>query len=268
MLAASAAVSVLSALAVIGLTTSAHAGESQPAPAGVSQTDVAPPSPGRERLELGAALDSEDGVIGSAYVGKNNLVPGMFTFATFRYARETRRGRAGLIKPDLLGKGIDAGVDVNYRRDAYDDQGFAATTYGIEPYLRFNAAHGGGLTTGLGYRVQTIDDLAADGPPSFRRDAGTRSGLYLRVCYTLDKLIETNRLTLSVGVDNHAYNLGAGSAAFWQSEGWARTKVAIIPEQLSVLNIVRVGYMRGFGDDSPSVADRFFMGDQTRSARK
>jgi len=246
---------------MIASIATVQASENQPrSPVAASQTNTVPPSPGPERLELGAAVDSEDGLIGSAYIGKNNLIPGVFTFAKFRYARETQRGQAGLFKPHALGRHIDAGVDFDYRRDAYDDQGFRATTFGIEPYLQFDTRHWGVVTTGLGYRVQTVDDLAADAPASFRRDEGTRSGLYAHVAYTLDNFVATKHLTLSAGIDNHAWNLGSGSDAVWQTEAWTRAKVALVPDDLSLLNIVRVGYMRGLGGESPSVADRFFIG--------
>ncbi|SDV46217.1 BamA/TamA family outer membrane protein [Chitinasiproducens palmae] len=249
---------------LISSITTARASDASPAPAAdASATEprhAAPPSPGPERLELGAAVDSESGLIGSAYVGKNNLIPGVFTFATFRYARETQRGQAGLFKPNAFGERVDAGVDFNYRRDAYDDQGFCARTYGIEPYVQFHIGAKGVLTTGLGYRVQTVDHLAGDAPLSFRHDEGTRSGVYLRASYALDKFVDTTRLTMSADLDNHLYNLASGRDGVFQSEGRLRTKVALVPDSLSLLNIVRVGYMHAVGGGSPSVADRFFIG--------
>ncbi|MGI4985158.1 MAG: BamA/TamA family outer membrane protein, partial [Janthinobacterium lividum] len=249
---------------MIATIMAAQAGEnpSPPpvAPAAGNQINAPPPSPGPERLEIGAALDSEDGPIGSAYAGRNNLIPGVFAFATLRYARHTQRAQAGLFKPQALGERIDAGVDLDVRRDAYADQGFRATTYGVEPYLRFDARRGGVLTTGLGYRVRTVDDLAADAPPFFRRDAGTRSGVYAHVSHTLDRFVETRRLTLSAGIDNHAYDLNSGNHAVWRTEAWSRAKVALVPGDLSLLDTVRVGFMRPLGGGSPSVADRFFIG--------
>lgn len=229
-------------------------------PAVAAQRDARPPSPGPERLELGAALDSESGLIGSLYAGKNNLIPGVFSFATFRYARETQRGQAGLFKPDAFGAHVDAGIDFNYRRDAYDDQGFGASTYGVEPYVQLHTGPKGILSAGVGYRVQTVDRLAVDAPLSFRRDEGTHSGLYLRASYALDKFVDTKRLTVSANVDNHLYNIGSGRDAVWQSEARLRSRIALVPDSLSLLNIVRVGYMHGLGGGSPSVADRFFIG--------
>jgi len=218
------------------------------------------PSPGPERLEVGAAVDSQDGFIGSAYFGKDNLIPGIFTFATLRYAREAQRATVGVLKPHAFGDKIDAGVDVNFRRDAYGDQGFNTTTYGVEPYVQFHTAHGGVVTAGVGYRVQTLNGLATDAPLSFRDDAGTRAGLYLRLSTSLDKFVETQRLTLSANIDNHLYNLTSGNAAIWQSEGRVQSTFAIVPDSVNLLNTVRIGAMGGVGGGSPGVADRFFIG--------
>jgi len=232
----------------------------QPRPAPAAAAPAPAPSPGPERLELGAALDSDDGLVGSAYAGKNNLIPGVFTFATLRYARETQRGQAGVFRQGALGANVDAGVDFDYRRDAYDDQGFRLTSYGIEPYLQWRRGRAGTLTAGVGYRVLTVGGIAADAPASFRRDAGTTQGLYAHVAYALDKLVRTKRFTLGVGTDGHLYNLSAGGRAFAQVEGWSRAKLALVPDDLSLLNTIRIGYMHGLGGDAPGIADRFFIG--------
>ncbi|WP_321793900.1 BamA/TamA family outer membrane protein [Burkholderia pyrrocinia] len=225
-----------------------------------SQTDVASPSPGPERLELGIAADSEEGLIGSVYVGKNNLIPGVFTFATFRNTGETRRAQAGLFKHDACGPNIDAGLDLNHRRDAYDDQGYRQSNMSVEPYLQFRTGHWGTVTTGLGYRWVTLDGIATDASPSIHRDEGTDRGLYARVSWTLPDVMTTSRFGMSVGMDGHVYNLDSSSRAFLQTEGWTRTKLALIPDDLSLLNVVRVGYMHGLDGEPVSLADRFFIG--------
>ena len=238
--------------------------DNAPSQASHDNPDVAvvAPSPGPERLDVGAAVNSQDGLIGSAYFGKNNLIPGIYTFATVRYARQAQIAQVGMFKPNAFGHGIDAGVDINFLRDAYKDQGFDTTTYGVEPYVRFPIGHTGVLTTGVGYRVQTLDAFAADAPLSFREDAGTRSGLYLRLSSSFDKFVETDRLTLSATLDNHLYNLTSKSDALWQSEGRLHSTFAIVPNQVSLLNTVRIGAMGALGGASPSVADRFFIGGE------
>lgn len=227
---------------------------------GPSSSSSSSSSPGPERLDVSAAVDSQDGLIGSAYFGKNNFIPGIFTFATLRYAREAQRATVGVLKPNAFGNHVDAGVDVDFRRDAYGDQGFNTTTYGVEPYMQFHTARAGVVTAGVGYRVQTVNGLADDAPLSFREDAGTRSGLYLRLSSTFAKFVETERLTLSANVDNHLYNLTSGSEAIWQSEGRVQSRFAVVPNSVNLLNTVRIGAMGGVGGGSPGVADRFFIG--------
>ncbi len=240
----------------------AQAGQDDPAQQSpvVSQIDAPPSSPGLERLEVGVAVDSDDGLIGSVYAGKNNLIPGVFTFASLRYARETQRGQIGLFKPDALGKNIHAGIDLNYHRDAYDDQGYSQTNLGIEPYLQFQSERWGTLTTGLGYRSVTLDGIAANAPKSFYKDQGTDEGIYAHVSYTLSDLIQTKRFNLSLGTDNYVYNLTSANRTLFQTEGWSHAKIDIVPDDLSLLNSVRVGYMRGLDGQAPRLADRYFIG--------
>jgi outer membrane protein insertion porin family len=224
------------------------------------QNDSSAPSPGRERLELGVAVDSDEGLTGSLYAGKNNLLPGIFTFGSYHHARETQRGQAGFFRPDAFGKDIDAGIDLNYRHDAYDDQGYRTTNSGIEPYLQFKSKRWGTLTTALGYRSLKLDGVAADAPPSFHKEKGSEDGLYLRMSYTLSKVVDTEKTQVSVSTDNHIYNLGSGEGALFQTENTVRTEFVIVPGELSLLNHLRFGYMHGIGGGAPGLADRFFIG--------
>lgn len=205
------------------------------------------------RVEFGLRYDSEEGPVGSFYLERYNLFPGVFGALELSFSDEFRSLTTNFYRADAFSGGWDLGLDMSALQSDFDDQNYRHRRVVIEPYVARSWGEHGKLEIGLGYRKDGILDVAATGSALIRAESGTESAPYLRFAY------KYQTAAWSWTAQQHFFGLGTGNVvgATRLSAKWS---VPLNGNGLGLTMKFGGGHVDSLKGNAPRITDRFFIG--------
>ncbi|WP_163850021.1 BamA/TamA family outer membrane protein [Pseudooceanicola aestuarii] len=210
------------------------------------------------RLEFGLRYDSQQAFMGTFYLERYNLFPGVFGALELNFSKEYKGADLNLFKADGLAPGWDMGLDLAAFETDFGDQAHDHRQVRIEPYLARDIGPEGRLEFGLGYRRDGILDVDPGASALTRAEAGTRQAPYLRLGYT------HQTATARWSLQQHVFGLGSDDVVSRTTLSYDRA-IALPGDGLSLNLRLGGGHVAALTGGAPRISDRFLVGgDQLR----
>ncbi|GGL77707.1 outer membrane protein assembly factor BamA [Wenxinia marina] len=214
-------------------------------------------------LSFGANYNSDNGVsLVASFSERNFLGRGQSLDFRLNAGRRSQVFSFGFGEPNFLGRDLNFGFDLAYRRTDNDSALYDTDSFRIAPSLQFPISERGSLQVFYATEYTDITDVSEEASPLIQAEAA-EGGIWtqaLGYSYSWDSrrdgLDESTRFLLRFGQE-----FGVGDVQYIRTTALATAETRVFREDV-VLRATIEGGLLDYNDGASRVTDRYFLGSR------